>query len=432
MSETQASSARFISRLSQQTLALVLAGGQGSRLHELTTWRAKPAVPFGGKFRIVDFVLSNCINSGIRRVGVITQYKAHSLVRHIVGGWSGFKAEFGEFVEILPASQRTGGGWYLGTADAIYQNLDIIRTHKPAYVLVLGGDHIYKMDYGPMLAEHNRVKADLSIACVEVDAAEAADALGVVIVDGDNRVTGFEEKPSTPTEIPGKPGRVLASMGNYVFNTKFLYEQLIRDHDDPGSSHDFGKDILPHVVDRYKVHAYPLAAPSRLEDSEVEKKPYWRDVGTLDAYWEANMELVALEPEFDLYDREWPIYTYQMQLPSAKFVHDNDDRRGMAVNSIVSGGCLISGSSLRRSLLFSSVDVRSYSTIEDSVILPDVTIRRNCVVRRAIIDRGVELPEGTVVGVDKDHDREAGFRVTDGGITLVTPDHLEQSIHKIR
>jgi len=225
---------------------------------------------------------------------------------------------------------------------------------------------------------------------------------------------------------------VLASMGNYVFNTKFLYEQLIRDHDDPNSSHDFGKDILPHVVDRYKVHAYPLEAPSRLEETAGEKKPYWRDVGTLDAYWEANMELVALEPEFDLYDREWPIYTHQMQLPSAKFVHDDDDRRGMAVNSIVSGGCLISGSSLRRSLLFSSVDVRSYSTIEDSVILPDVTIRRNCVVRRAIIDRGVELPEGTVVGVDKDHDREAGFRVTGGGITLVTPDHLDQSIHKIR
>jgi len=437
MVQSAKSKSRNISRLSQQSLALVLAGGQGSRLHELTTWRAKPAVPFGGKFRIIDFVLSNCINSGIRRVGIITQYKSHSLVAHIVGGWSGFKAEFGEFIEILPASMRTGSEWYRGTADALYQNLDIIRTHKPTYVLVLGGDHIYKMDYGPMLADHVAVSADVSIACTEVDAETAADTFGVVVVDQDNRVIGFEEKPERPTEIPGRPGRVLVSMGNYVFNTDFLYKQLIQDYDDADSSHDFGKDILPRIVKQHRVSAYLFAEPDTLSESteaglQESRQPYWRDVGTLDAFWEANMELVALEPQLDLYDRNWPIYTYQMQLPSAKFVHDEDDRRGMAVNCIISGGCVISGASLKRSLLFSNVTARSYSTVEDSVILPDVTIQRHCVIKQAIIDRGVNLPEGTIVGVDKDRDRQAGFRVTEGGITLVTPDHLNQSVHQLR
>lgn len=421
---------RFISRLSQRTLALVLAGGQGARLHELTTWRAKPAVPFGGKFRIIDFVLSNCINSGIRRVGVITQYKSHSLVAHIVRGWSGFKQEFGEFVEILPASMRTGEAWYKGTADAIYQNLDIIRTHSPDYVLVLGGDHIYKMDYGPMLAFHSEVQADLTVSCIEVSSEEAANAFGVVIVDEQNKIIGFEEKPATPTEIPGKPGRVLASMGNYVFNTGFLYEQLIRDHDEKGSEHDFGKNILPYVLSKYQLYAYQMDQGGK-ENAGLDN-PYWRDVGTLDAYWEANMELVALEPELDLYDRVWPIYTSQMQLPSAKFVHDSDERRGSAINSIVSGGCLISGSNIRRSLLFSNVHVRSWSVVEDSVVLPDVTIGQHCVVKRAILDRGVELPEGTVIGVDRDSDIKNGFRVTDSGITLVTPDHLNQLVHRTR
>jgi len=298
---------------SQKTLALVLAGGQGSRLHELTTWRAKPAVPFGGKFRIVDFVLSNCINSGIRRVGVVTQYKSHSLVAHIVGGWSGFKAEFGEFVEILPASMRTGSEWYAGTADALYQNLDIIRTHQPEFVLVLGGDHIYKMDYGPMLARHNESQSDVTVACIEMSSEEAANDFGVAVVDADGQITGFEEKPATPSEIPGKPGRVLGSMGIYVFNTAFLYDVLIADHDNADSDHDFGNNILPELIKNHRVTAFPFSATEaeteQAAKAGAEASPYWRDVGTLDAFWSANMELVALEPELDLYDSEWPIYT---------------------------------------------------------------------------------------------------------------------------
>ena len=417
---------RRISRLTRRTLALILAGGQGSRLHELTEWRAKPAVPFGGKFRIIDFPLSNCINSGIRRVGVMTQYKSHSLVRHIVRGWSGFKAEFGEFVEILPASMRVDEGWYKGTADAVFQNLDIIRTHKPEYVLILGGDHIYKMDYGPVLAAHVSNEADISVCCVEVSTEEAAGAFGVISVDESGRVYDFTEKPEKPAEIPGRPGRVLASMGNYVFNTDFLYEQLIRDTDDPHSSHDFGKDLLPHMVKKYRVFAYCMS------NANTGGKSYWRDVGTIDALWEANMELVGFEPELDLYDQTWPIYTYQMQVPSAKFVHDDEDRRGMALNCIVSGGCLISGASLRRSLLFSNVRVRSYSDIEDSVIMPDVIVNRHCQIKRAIIDTGTELPEGTNVGIDHAEDEARGFRVTEKGITLVTPENFNQKLHRVR
>lgn len=419
---------RHISRLTRDTLALILAGGQGSRLHELTDWRAKPAVPFGGKFRIIDFALSNCINSGIRRVGVATQYKAHSLVRHITRGWSGFKAEFGEFVEILPASKRVDEGWYKGTADAVYQNLDIIRTHSPRFVLILGGDHIYKMDYGPLMSTHAQRKSDMTLCCVEVSTEEAAGAFGVVRVDETGRILEFQEKPAVPAEIPGKPGRVLASMGNYVFNTAFLYEQLIRDTDTAGSTHDFGKDILPHIVDKYVVHAFRLGD----DQPESKRQPYWRDVGTLDAFWDANMELVDFEPEFDLYDKNWPIYTYQMQLPSAKFVHNTADRRGMALNCLVSGGCIISGGTVSRSLLFSNVRVRSYSNIEDSVIMPDVQIGRNCSIKRAIIDTGTILPDGTDVGVDAERDKARGFRVTENGITLVTPDHLGQMLHRVR
>lgn len=419
---------RQISRLTKDTLALILAGGQGSRLHELTEWRAKPAVPFGGKFRIIDFALSNCMNSGIRRVGVATQYKAHSLVRHISRGWSGFKAEFGEFVEILPASKRVDEGWYKGTADAVYQNLDIIRTHKPSYVMVLGGDHIYKMDYGPLISAHHNRSADMSLCCVEVSVEEAAGSFGVVKVDTEGRVLEFQEKPAEPAEIPGKPGRVLASMGNYVFNTEFLYRELIHDADQEGSSHDFGHDILPRIVDSHAVYAFRLGD----DQPDTSKQPYWRDVGTLDAYWDANMELVDFEPELDLYDTTWPIYTYQMQLPSAKFVHDTADRRGMVVNCIVSGGCIISGGKASNSLLFSNVRLRSYCNVEDSVIMPDVEIGRNCIVKRAIIDTGTILPEGTTVGVDADEDRAKGFRVTDNGITLVTPDHLGQKLHFVR
>ena len=418
---------RQISRLTQQTLALILAGGQGSRLHELTTWRAKPAVPFGGKFRIIDFPLSNCINSGIRRVGVATQYKSHSLVRHLVRGWAGFKTEFNEFVEILPASMRMDdGSWYKGTADAVYQNLDIIRTYSPEHVLILGGDHIYKMDYGPLMASHVSRDADLTVCCVEVSVKEAANAFGVIKVDESGRVLEFQEKPAEPAEIPGKPGRVLASMGNYAFATGFLYEQLIRDADDESSSHDFGKDLLPHIVANYRTYAY------RLGDDQPGRQPYWRDVGTVDAFWDANMELVGFEPELDLYDTGWPIYTYQEQLPSAKFVHDEAERRGTAVNCLISGGCIVSGGSVRASLLFSNVHVRSYSEIEESVVLPGAVINRRVKIRKAVIDSGTILPEGTEVGLDPDADRERGFRVTEEGVTLVTPDHFGQLLHRVR
>ncbi len=409
---------RSSSRLTRTTLALILAGGQGSRLHELTTWRAKPAVQFGGKFRIIDFPLSNCINSGIRQIGVLTQYKSHSLIKHLVNGWSGGRQDFGEVMEVLPASMRVDDGWYKGTADAIFQNLDIIRSHDPRHVLVLGGDHIYKMDYGPMLAQHNIWQADMTVSCVEVSVQEAAGSFGVMQVDSDGRVIGFEEKPEHPSEIPGKPGRVLASMGNYVFNTGFLFEQLSRDADTSSSTHDFGKDLLPRFIDKYRVFAY------RLGDDMPDKAPYWRDVGTLDAYWEANMELVSAKPELDLYDQEWPICTLQAQLPPAKFVHSTGKRRGLAVNCIVSGGCIISGAQLHGCLLFSNVRVRSYSKIKHTVVMPDAEIGRECVINRAIIDRGCVIPDGTQIGINPDDDRARGFRVTEKGITLVTPDML--------
>jgi len=417
---------RHISRLTKETLALILAGGQGSRLHELTEWRAKPAVPFGGKFRIIDFALSNCINSGIRRVGVATQYKSHSLVRHLMRGWSGFKAEFGEFVEILPASMRVDKGWYKGTADAVFQNIDIIRTHDPSYVLILGGDHIYKMDYGPLISAHASRGADMTVCCVEVSVEEAAGAFGVMKVDEEGRVLEFQEKPAKPAEMPGKPGRVLASMGNYVFHTDFLYRELIRDADDKNSSHDFGTDFLPVLVKDHDVYAY------RLGDDNPGQQPYWRDVGTIDAFWEANMELVGFEPELDLYDEQWPIYTYQMQLPSAKFVHDDGERRGTAINCIISGGCIVSGGTVKGSLLFSNVRVRSYSEISESVIMPGAVVNRRCRIRKAVIDTGTILPEGIEIGYDAEADRARGFRVTDSGVTLVTPDHFGQLLHRLR
>ncbi len=417
---------RFVSRLTRQTLALVLAGGRGSRLYELTDWRAKPAVPFGGKFRIIDFPLSNCINTGIRRIGVLTQYKAHSLIRHMVRGWTRFNSELDEFVEILPASQRAGGEWYLGTADAVYQNLDIMRTHKPEYVLILSGDHIYKMDYGHMIAAHHQNQADMTIACLEVPLEEAAGAFGVMTVDETGRIVEFNEKPAKPAPIPGQPGMCLASMGNYLFNTDFLYEQLIRDADNPESSHDFGKDIIPSIIDKCQVYAFPF------RDTKTGERAYWRDVGTLDAFWEANMELVAVTPELNLYDDEWPILTDQAQMPPAKFVFDRDDRRGVAIDSMVSGGCVISGSRVLRSLLFSKVRIHSYAEIVDSVILPDVEIRRNVRIKKAIIDRGCTIEEGMVIGEDHEQDRQRGFRVTEKGVVLVTPDMLKQPTHMRR
>ncbi len=417
---------RFVSLLTRKTLALVLAGGRGSRLYELTAWRAKPAVFFGGKFRIIDFALSNAINSGIRRVGVLTQYKAHSLVRHISEGWGGFKRVLHEFVEVLPASQRIDTDWYRGTADAIYQNLDIINTHNPEFVLVLSGDHVYKMDYGTMLAFHSEQQSDLTILCVELPVGEAANTFGVIEVDENGRVIGFEEKPVHPRPLPGQPNMCLASMGNYVFNTELLRDQLIIDAVDSGSSHDFGHDLIPKLISSHTVFAFPF------RDAETGKRAYWRDVGTLDAYWEANMELLDITPELDLYDNEWPILTDQQQLPSAKFVHNTDERRGMAVDSIVSGGCIISGAKLNRALLFSNVKVHSYAYIEETVVLPDVNVGRNTRIHRAIIDRGCDIPENMVIGENHDEDRQRGFRVTDKGIVLVTPDMLNQSIHSIR
>lgn len=418
--------ARHVSRLTRDTMAIILAGGQGSRLYELTNWRAKPALYFGGKYRIIDFPLSNCINSGIRRIAVLTQYKAHSLIRHLVHGWSWFRASKREFVEILPASQRVGGEWYRGTADAVYQNLDIIRTHSPRHVLILAGDHIYKMDYGPFLAMHAEKQADMTVSCVEVPIEEAAGQLGVMTVDENGRVIKFDEKPEHPNSIPGKPGICLASMGNYIFNTEFLYEQVIKDADSTDTKHDFGGNIIPGIIDDYQVYVYPY------RDPKTDKQAYWRDVGTLDAYWEANMELVSVSPQLDMYDTDWLINTHQWQSPPAKFVFDEQERRGTATQSMVSGGCIVSGSDVRGSLLFSRARINSYSSVVDSVILPDVDVGQNCRVNRAIIDRGARIEAGTVIGEDHDADRERGFRVTDSGLTLVTPDMLGQSLHVTR
>jgi glucose-1-phosphate adenylyltransferase len=415
---------RYVSRLTRDTLAIILAGGRGSRLKHLTDWRAKPAVPFAGKFRIIDFPLSNCINSGIRRVGVATQYKAHSLILHIQKGWGFLRGEFGEFVELLPAQQRIETSWYTGTADAIYQNLDILRSHDPAYVLVLAGDHVYKMDYGPMIAAHVESRADATVACVEVPLERARD-FGVMTVDGEGRVTDFLEKPENPEPMPGRSDVALASMGIYVFNTAFLYEQLIKDADMSSSSHDFGKDIIPSIIRSYRVMAYPF------RDPVTGGQAYWRDVGTVDAYWQANMELAGITPELNLYDEEWPIWTYQMQLPPAKFVFDDEGRRGMAVDSMVSGGCLISGSVVRRSLLFSNVRVRSYCTLTDAVILPDVTVHRHCRITRAVVDRGCTIPEGTVIGENREEDARR-FYVSPAGVVLVTPEMLGQVLHHVR
>ncbi|MBL7005118.1 MAG: glucose-1-phosphate adenylyltransferase, partial [Gammaproteobacteria bacterium] len=400
---------------------LVLAGGRGSRLYELTDWRAKPGLYFGGKFRIIDWPLSNCINSGIRKIGVLTQYKAHSLIRHLIHGWSMFKKELGEYIEIFPASQRSSSAqWYQGTADAVHQNLDIIRAEKPEYVLILSGDHIYKMDYGEMLADHVARGADMTVCCLEVPIEEAANSYGVMKIDENKSIIGFEEKPANPSPIPGEEDLTLASMGNYIFSTQFLYDILEEDANDPDSTHDFGHDIIPKIIKTHKVFAFPF------RDPVTKQRAYWRDVGTLDSFWEANMELISPEPELDLYDPKWPIWTYQPQLPAAKFVHNDDDRRGMAVDSMISGGCIVSGSMVNRSLLYSNVRVNSYSTVEDSLLLPEVIINRNCKIRRAIIDRGCKVPEGSVIGYDSEQDKANGFRVTEKGVVLVTKKMLGQ------
>ena len=418
----------YVSSMAKNTYAMVLAGGRGTRLHQLTDWRAKPAVPFGGKFRIIDFVLSNCVNSGIRRIGVATQYKSHSLIQHIQRGWSFLNGQFGEFIDVLPAQQRIEEMWYRGTADAVLQNLDIVRESDPDFVLVLAGDHVYKMDYGKLLAFHVEKHADMTVACIEVPLADAS-SFGVMSVDQDLRVVDFTEKPDNPSPSPNNPDKALASMGIYVFSTRFLYEQLVRDTDDPHSTHDFGKDIIPHLVSsNYRVFAQNFNDSCVKLDGGV---PYWRDVGTVDAYWEANMELAKVTPDLNMYDQEWPIWTYQEQLPPAKFVFDDDERRGMAVDSLVSGGCIISGASISRSLLFSNVTLHSYSRVEDSVLLPNVKVARNVKLKRVVVDKNCIIPEGLTVGINREEDARR-FHVSDNGVTLITPDMLGQEVHRVR
>lgn len=415
---------RFVSRLTKDTLALVLAGGRGTRLNALTDWRAKPAVPFGGKFRIIDFPLSNCINSGIRRIAVLTQYKSHSLIRHIQMGWGFLRGEFNEFVELFPAQQRVDEtSWYAGTADAVYQNIDILLSHAPRYILVLAGDHIYKMDYGTMLAEHVRSGADFTVGCIEVPVADAS-AFGVMQVDEQMRIRKFTEKPAQPESIPGRPDTALASMGIYVFNTQFLIDQLIQDAADRQSSHDFGKDIIPRTIADHGAYAYAFREPDQ------DRQAYWRDVGTVESFWKSNLELLDPLPELNLYDAKWPIWTYQEQLPPAKFAAQ-DGRAGCALDSMVSGGCLVIGATVRRSLLFSNVRVEIDSLVEESVLLPNVSVGRGCVVRRAVLDKGCQIPDGMQIGVDRAHD-EQRFHVIPSGVVLVTRDMLGQSRYVTR
>ena len=410
-------------RVARRAIALVLAGGRGSRLHKLTDRRAKPAVFFGGKFRIIDFAMSNCVNSGIRRIAVLTQYKAHSLLRHLQMGWSFLRPEMNEFLDLLPAQQRLDEAtWYRGTADAVFQNFDIFRAARPDYFVVLAGDHVYKMDYSHLLADHVARGADCSVACVEVPLTQASE-FGVMTVNDSGLITGFEEKPKNARPVMGKPDSALASMGIYVFTAAFLYDELERDARDPTSSHDFGKDIIPHLVSRGR------AAAHQFEESCVKTTPeaesYWRDVGTIDAYWAANLDLVSPVPHLDIYDPNWPIWTYQQQLPPAKFVFDDDDRRGMAVDSMVSGGCIISGAHVSRSLLFSNCRVNSHARTRDTVVLPDVDVGRHARLNRVVIDRGCRIPEGMVIGEDPETDARR-FHVSEGGVTLVTPEMLAE------
>ena len=403
--------------LARHAMAYVLAGGRGSRLMELTDRRAKPAVYFGGKSRIIDFALSNALNSGIRRIGVATQYKAHSLIRHLQRGWNFFRPERNESFDILPASQRVSEEkWYLGTADAVYQNIDIIESYDPRYMVILAGDHIYKMDYEQMLQQHVEQGADVTVGCLEVPLADAKD-FGVMHVDESDRIVSFLEKPKKPPPMPGKPEVALASMGIYVFDTKRLFELLNRDAADPASSRDFGKDIIPWLVTNGKAVAHHFSRSC--VRSTAETKPYWRDVGTVDAYWEANIDLTDVVPDLDLYDKDWPIWTFGEITPPAKFVHDEDGRRGQAISSLVSGGCIVSGASLRRSLLFTGVRVNSFSVMENAVVLPYVEIGRNALLKNVVIDRGVQIPEGLVVGEDPVADA-ARFRRTAKGVCLIT------------
>ena len=414
---------KMVTEVTRKTLVLVLAGGEGSRLKGLTRWRAKPAVPFGGKYRIIDFPLSNCVNSGLRRIGVLTQYKAHSLIRHLQRAWSFMRPEIGEFVEILPAQQRTTKKeWYQGTADALYQNLDIVQRHEPEYVMVLGGDHIYTMDYSEMLIHHVQHNADFTVGCIEVPREEATE-FGVMSVDAKMRITKFVEKPAEPEGMPDKPDTALASMGIYVFSTRFLFNTLIEDAKNDKSSHDFGKDIIPSKIASARAIAFPFR--------NTEGKPaYWRDVGTVDSYWDANMELCNFEPELNLYNRDWPIWTYQTQHPPAKFIFDDEGRRGEAIDSLVSAGCILSGARVKRSVIFFMTRIEVGSLVKDSVILPKVHIGKNCRIQRAVIDKSCTIPDNTVIGEDPIEDAKR-FHVTPGGIVLITPDMLGQNLYSL-
>ena len=407
--------------LPKRTVALVLAGGRGSRLKNLTDRRAKPAVYFGGKFRIIDFALSNCLNSGIRRIGVITQYKSHSLLRHLQRGWAFLKSEMNEFVDLLPAQQRVDEeSWYRGTADAVYQNQDILAAYRADYVVVLAGDHIYKMNYALMLADHVALGRECTVGCIEVSSEEAT-AFGVMAVDAKRNITAFVEKPAVPPEIPGKPGRALASMGVYIFNARYLYRELERDMADPASSHDFGKDIIPRAVQNgaAAAHPYELSCVGQRQGLPA----YWRDVGTIDAYWDSNIDLTATDPLLNLYDERWPIWTYQPQLPPAKFVHNTADRRGMAVESLVSGGCIVSGA-VFRSVLFSQVRVHSYASVNWAVLLPGVQVGRRARLTRVVLDRDCVIPDGMVIGENAEEDVRRFYR-TESGIVLVTREMLQ-------
>ncbi len=407
----------------RHAMAYVLAGGRGSRLMELTDRRAKPAVYFGGKSRIIDFALSNALNSGIRRIGVATQYKAHSLIRHLQRGWNFFRPERNESFDILPASQRVSEEkWYRGTADAVFQNIDIIESYAPRHMVILAGDHIYKMDYEAMLQQHVQSGADVTVGCLEVPRMDAT-GFGVMHVDESDRIISFLEKPKNPPAMPGKPDKALASMGIYVFETQFLFDQLRRDASDPRSSRDFGKDIIPYLVQHGKAVAHHFSRSCVRSNHESE--PYWRDVGTVDAYWEANIDLTDVVPDLDLYDAEWPIWTFAEITPPAKFVHDEDGRRGQAISSLVSGGCIVSGAALRRSLLFTGVRINSFADVEGAVVLPYVEIARSARLKNVVVDRGVQIPEGLVVGEDPELDAKR-FRRTEKGICLITQTMIDR------
>ncbi len=409
-------------RITQRSMVFVLAGGRGSRLKELTDRRVKPAVPFGGKARIIDFALSNAVNSGIRKMAIATQYKAHSLIRHTQRGWNFFRAERNEFLDVLPASQRGGNeSWYKGTADAVTQNIDIVDSYNVDYVIILAGDHIYKMDYEIMLRQHVESGADVTVGCLTVPRQEAT-AFGVMDTDADGRITSFLEKPADPPGMPDNPDMALASMGIYVFDWKFLRELLIKDAEDPNSSNDFGNDLIPDIVKNGKALAH------RFDESCVRAEgapAYWKDVGTVDAFWQAHIDLTNFTPELDLWDKNWPIWTYNESVPPAKFIHDERDRRGMAISSMVSGGCIISGTEVRNSVLFTNVHTNSYAVLDHAVILPNVVVHRSARLRQVVVDGGVVIPEGLVVGEDP-HEDAKWFRVTDRGITLITQDMLNK------